>query len=187
MSNKKEVTKKRSVKEEKIDPKNYIYALLAFVGIILLVLYFFKWYQVKEEEKLMNSYLITTSTIASSVNDLNSLSQIIQEAPDSYFIFLGYTKDEEVYNLEKELKKVIDKYNLNDIFYYVDLTQNDANYLESIKKTLNINTLTNVPAIIYVHNGEIKEENILDGVKDTKFKIDDLLSLLDIYEFEVVK
>lgn len=195
MSNKKAVTKKRSndlKKDSKmvVSPQNYLYALIVFVGIILLALYFFKWYQVKKEERLMNSYLITTSTIASSVNDLTSLSQVIKEAPDSYFIYFGYTKDEEVYNLEKDLKKIIDKYKLNDIFYYVNVTElknKDNNYIEEIKSILNIDNLKNIPAVIYVHNGEIKDENILDGVKDTKFKATDLQSLLDIYEFEAIK
>ena len=190
--NVKSANTKRVVKKEdkKINPKNYIYAVLILVGGILLVLYFFKWYDVKQEEKYMTSYLISSKTIESSITELSSLSQIRQEAPSNYFIYFGYTKDEDVYKLEKDLKKVIDKYNINDIFYYFDLTnmmEKDDNYLDKVKENLGISDLDRVPAVIYVKNGQIEKANILDGVKDTKFKAYDLESLLDIYDFETVK
>ena len=183
-TSKKEV--KVSANERYINPINYLYAFLIIVGGILLAIFIFNWYNVKKEEKLLTSYLISSNTIESRISDINSLSQIRQEAPTSYFMYLGFTKDEYVYNFEKDLKKVIDKYKLNDVFYYVDLTdyiEND-NYLETVKNSLNISHLKNVPAIIYVQDGNVK--SVLDGVKDTKLKIADLEELLDIYEFEVI-
>lgn len=188
--NKKNSTLKNKNNIMYVRPKNYLYAFLILVGGILFALYIFEWYQVKKEEKLMNSYLITSKTIESSIEDLNSLNLIRQEAPSSYFIYIGYTNDEDVYNFEKELKRVIDKYKLNDIFYYVDLTElkeNNENYLEEIEKKLEIKDIQNVPAIIYVNEGKILESNILDGIDGTKLKIEDLEKLLDIYEFETVK
>ena len=136
----------------------------------------------------MTSYLITSNTIQNS-NDLNSFSQLIQEMPSSYFIYISYTGNEEVYNLEKNLKMVIDKYNLNDIFYYVDVTNltGKENYLEEIKSSLKLPRLKNVPAIIYVDEGKVLESNILDGIKDTNFKINDLEDLLSVYDYEVIK
>lgn len=185
-------SKKANVKKTNtmlVSPKNYLYAVLVFIGIVLVILYVLKWYQVKRDERLMTSYLISSNTIVSSVSDLDSLNQIMLEAPSSYFIYLGYTNDEEVYNLECNLKNVIDKYNLNDIFYYVDLTNlkgNNKNYLEEIAKKLNINEIKSLPAIIYVTDGKIEKTNILDGVKNTKFKVEDLEKLLEIYEFDIV-
>lgn len=193
MSQKKVVTKKvssKSVKSDRyVNPKNYLYALLILVGGILLVLYIFEWYQVKKEEKLMNSYLITSKTINSKIDDLSSLEQIRQETPSSYFIFLSYTGDEEVYNLEKNLKRVIDKYKLNDMFYYVDVTNlmEQETYLDNIENSLDIQELVRTPAIVYVHEGKILESNILDGVGNTSLKVEDLENLLEIYEFETVK
>ena len=184
------VAKEITQKEKYINPRNYLYALLILVGGILLTLYIFRWYQVKEEERLMNSYLISTNTLSSSINDLNSLKQITQEAPTNYFIYLGFTNDKDEYNLEKDLKKVIDKYKLNDIFYYVDVTklkEEKENYLEEIANSLNISKLESIPAVIYVVDGKINERNILDGVNETNFKIGDLEELLDIYDFDVVK
>ena len=79
---------------------------------------------------------------------------------------------------------------INDIFYYVDLTymvNNDSNYIEKIKEILNISKLNNLPAIIYINEGEILNDNILDGVNNTMLKPEDLEKLLNIYDFEIVK
>lgn len=183
-------TRKTTNKNDKyISPKNYIYAFLILVGGIVLTLYIFEWYQVKQEEKLMTSYLISSNTIESNITDIESLEQITQEAPSSYFIYIGYTGDEDVYNLEKELKRVIDKYKLNDEFYYLDITDlknKNQDYLKEINSKLDVN-LENIPAIIYVKEGKILDSNVLDGVNDTKLKVSDFEQLLDIYEFEIIK
>ncbi len=171
-----------------INPKNYLYAFLILVGGILLAVYIFSWYNVKKEERLMVSYLISSNTIENSIADLNSLSQIRQEAPSSYFIYISYTGDEEVYNLEKGLKKLIDKYGINDIFYYVNLTDlkdKNTNYLEEIAHNLEISSLANLPAIIYVKDGNIVR--VLDGVNNTKLTTEHFKKLLDEYDFEIIE
>ena len=53
--------------------------------------------------------------------------------------------------------------------------------------SLKVKNLENVPAIIYVDNGEIKESDVLDGVNGTMLKVGDLEKLLDIYEDFVFK
>ncbi len=193
MSQKKGVATKSKSNDKSLKKnnyKNYLYACLILVGGIVLALYFYSWHEVKQEEKLMNSYLITSNTIVNKISDLNSLSQIRTEAPSSYFIYLSYTGDEEIYNFEKEIKRVIDKYKLNDIFYYIDITNLKAeneNYLEEIAKSLNIKKLEKVPAIIYVYEGDVLDNNILDGQNEELIKIDDLEKLLDVYDFDTVK
>lgn len=185
----KKTIKQEAVTERYIEPKNYLYAFIILIGGILLILYIFEWYNVKKEEKFMSSYLITSNTINLKITGLETLHQIRQEAPSSYFVYLSYTGDEDVYNLEKGLKRVIDKYKLNDMFYYVDLTdlkENNKDYLKIIGSNLEINTLKNIPAIIYVNNGEILEKNILDGINNTKLKVADLEVLLDVHGFEVI-
>lgn len=171
-----------------VKSQNYIYAFLILAGSIALAVYIFSWYQVKQEEKLMTSYLLSSKTIESVITDMDSLAQIMQETPSSYFIYLGYTNNEEVYELETNLKRVIDKYKLNDIFYYIDVTElmKKDNYLDEIKNKLNLPNLDNVPAIIYVNNGSVKESDVLDGVDGTMLKVNDLEQLIDIYEFNVL-
>lgn len=186
--NMKKKPKLASNKAVKIRPQNYFYAFLILAGSIALAVYIFSWYRVKEEEKLMTSYLISSKTIESTITDLNSVKQIMQETPSSYFIYLGYTNDEDVYQLETNLKRVIDKYKLNDIFYYLDVTElrKDKNYLKELSDVLKVKNLDKVPAIIYVNNGEVKESDVLDGIGNTMLKVADFEQLLDIYEFEVL-
>jgi len=182
--------KSASIKNKNIPSKNYLYALLVLVGGILIVLYIFEWINVRNEEKLMTSYLISSNTINSSIEDFDSLTQVLTETSSSYFIYLGYTGDEDVYQFEKKLKRVIDNYSLSDSFYYFDLTklkEDNDNYLDEVKNKLKVKTLEKVPAIIYVHNGKIEDSNVLDGINNTMLKISDLENLLDIYEFEQVK
>lgn len=189
---KKKVTsskKKRVVDTKKIPLKNYVYAFLVLLGGILIVLYIFEWINVKKEEKLMNSYLITSSTINSKIEDFDSLKQILNETSSSYFIYLSYTGNEDVYKFEQELKKVIDNYGLNDNFYYMDLTKimnDNENYLELVNNNLNIN-IDRVPVIIYVKDGKIEGNNILDGINGTMLKVADVENLLDIYDYELIK
>ncbi len=192
MSQKKvtKVTKSKSSKTKDIPLKNYLYAFLVLLGGILLILYIFEWINVRKEEKLMNSYLITSNTINSKIEDFDSLKQTLNETSSSYFLYLSYTGNEDVYNFEKELKRVIDNYDLSDNFYYMDLTkikENNENYIETIKNELNISDLEKLPAIIYVKNGKIENATVLDGVKETMLKVADLENLLDIYDYELVK
>ena len=181
----KNIKKDTNSNEKYIEPKNYVYALLILVGGILLALYIFEWVNVKKEEKIMNSYLITSKTVEAT--DLESISQSIVEAPASYFIFLSYTDSLSNYNLEKTLKRVIDKYQINDIFYYVDVTDlknENKDYIKVIKKSLDLPDLENVPAIIYVDEGHILEKNILDGDNDNLVTATELENLLEKYEYE---
>ena len=190
---KKAVTNKNNLKRkssQEISFKNYFYAFIVLVGGIFFVLFSFKWFQAKNQERLNTSYLITSNTLVNNIANLEEFKHISQELPSSYFIYLGYTGDENVYNLEKEIKPLIDRYNLNDILYYIDVTDlknKDKDYINTIKNDLNINNLEKVPAIIYVVDGEILESNVLDGVKNTNLKAEDLEQLLLIYDFEESK
>lgn len=178
---------KISANEKKIGLKNYLLAVVIFIGGIGLTLLIFHLYNIKKEERLMISYLISSNTIESSISDLKSLNLIKQEAPSSYFVYLSYTQDEEIYNFERDLKKLIDKYKLNDIFYYVDLTdykEKNDEYMNVVKDSLDTDNLKAIPAIVYIQDGKVVD--VLDGVKNTKLKIADVEKLLDIYEFEAV-
>lgn len=180
---------KKSEELKKVPKVNYIYAFLILVGSILLTFYIFAWINVRKQEKILNSYLIESNTVTSSLELDGSFKQVVQDAPSSYFIYVSYRKDEKIYNLEKDLKRVIDKYKINDIFYYVDITdlkENNSEYLDYVNEKLGVK-LSRVPAIIFVKDGQILDRNILTGVRDTDLKADDLESLLEVYEFEKIK
>ncbi len=171
--------KKINNKTRVIKPQNYLYAAVILIGGILLTFFLAKWYLIKKEEKLSVSYLIKTNTIVSRVQDLNSLSQVLQDAPASYFIYISYTGDEEIYNYEIKMKSIIDKYELNDLFYYVDvsnLIEESNNSLDLINQKLNIDFIKRIPLIIYVENSKINKDNII-YLKDNN--LNNLIKLLN--------
>lgn len=175
---------KKKEENKKVSIKNYILSILILVGGILLVLYIFSWYQVKQEEKYMNSYLISTNTISNQITDLNTLKQVISETPSNYFIFIGYRHDLDEYNIEVELKNIIDNYEIADNFYYIDITDklDDQNYLNNLNSILGTN-INKTPAFIYVREGKILSKNIVTN-SDKGFNINNIKKILEIYEYE---
>ena len=140
--------------------KKYFVGLCIILAIIFLALYFYKWHTVKEQEKYLNSYLIETNTISLEMNDINEISSVLSETPSYYFLYISYTSDEDIYNLEKKLKPLIDEYQLQNNFYFLNITDfKDTNksYKEDIAKALNINKniISDVPIILYFKDGEL--------------------------------
>ena len=140
--------------------KNYVVWFGILICVILGYLYFNMWHQVKEQEKYMNSYLISSNTISLEMTDINEIGSVLSETPNYYFVYISYTKDKNVYNLEKELKPLIDDYSLHNNFYFINVTkikEKDKNYKNKISKELNINEsyVKKVPVILYFKNGEL--------------------------------
>ena len=182
------MVKKKNNDLKKVPLKNYLIALLVLIGGILLIVYIFEWYQVKETEKYMESYLLKSNTITNSIDDVNLYNQVIQEAPNDYFIIIGYSNDEQEYSFEKKLKVIIDDYELNDIVYYIDVTKlkEQDNYLEIINNNLNV-SINNVPAIIFVKNRSINTDNIITKDENGNINLNDFEKILEIYEYEKQK
>ena len=157
--------------------KNYFIAGFTILLVILLSIYFYRWYTVYEEEQTRQSYLIKTNTINMQITNINDIATILTEAPSDYFIYISYTRNKGVLNLEKKLKKVIDKYGLNDSFYYIDATRykNNSEYITKINSKFNTN-IEKLPAIIYVKNNNVENNNIIDSK----------LKIFDISDFEKI-
>ncbi len=140
--------------------KKYLAMLCIILAIIFLALYFNKWNTIKEQEKYYNSYLISTNTISLEMNDINEINSVLSETPNYYFLYISYTNDEDVYNLETKLKPLIDEYQLQNNFYFLNVTdikKENKNYKEDIANTLNINKniISKVPIILYFKDGEL--------------------------------
>ena len=162
------------MKNRYIPLKNYFITASILLIVILLTLYFFKWYKVYQEEQTRESYLLKTNTISMQISNMEDINTILSEAPNEYFIYISYVNSKEVLNLEKKMKKVIDEYGINDIVYYIDVTkikEND-NYLYDLNNNLGLKDykIENTPAIIYIKNDEIKKSNIIQS-NNKLFKI----------------
>ena len=161
--------------------KKYFIGLCIILAIIFLALYFHKWATVKEQEKYLNSYLISTNTISLEMTDIDEISSVLSETPSYYFLYISYTNDEDVYNLEEELKPLIDEYHLQNNFYFLNVTNfKDTNkdYKADIAKALNIeeSIISDVPIILYFKDGELGSSK---GIF-TSLEFKDLLEIQDI-------
>ena len=175
-------------KEKKIAPKRYILALVLFIGVILLTIYIFRWYQVFNEKKITKSYLISSHVITNEINSIDELSSVFAEAPAEYFLYIGYTNDKNVYDMEVDLKKVIRKYELQDQFYYfnVDSIRNEEGYIEKINDALNLKNekINNVPTILYFKDNTLVSGGIINKDEGSLMQASDLEQLLETMEIE---
>ena len=150
---------KKKNKKNNINFKKIFYFILGFLLIIFLIWYIISWKNVKQEEKLMNSYLITSNTLSVEIKDLSETVQVLKESPSEYFVYISYTNDEKIFNFEKKLKKLIDNYNLKDEFYFVNVTniKDDENFYSEINNTFNTKLINNIPCILHFKNNELKK------------------------------
>lgn len=164
--------------------KNYFIAVLIAAFAIFLVLYLFEWYKVKNLEKYGTSYLINSNTINLEIKDYEEIPLVLSETPSDYFIFINYLNVEETYNLEKDLKNVIDEHNLKDIFYYINVTKlkEKDGYLDRLNSALNLdNELESVPTILYYRNNKLAE--VISNDKEI-ISADDLEDIIEKYEID---
>ena len=144
--------------ERYIPIKNYIITAIIILGAILLTFYGFEWYRVIRENKVSTSYLIKEKIISQEIKDLDEIESIFAEAPKTYYVYVSYTGDENIYNMEKDLEKIINDYNLKDKFYYLNITdiKDDKDIKERLNNKLKLDNkkITTIPTIIYYSEGE---------------------------------
>lgn len=165
-----------------IPAKNYILSAVIVVVIIGLTYYAFAWYNVLKQNKVSTSYLVKEKYISNEITDLHEVENIFTEMPDAYFVYISYTGDEKIYNMEKTLKDVIKEYNLGEQIYYLNVTsiKEEPNYLDKINNTLGLKDkkVTKVPTILYFYEGKLVD--MTDSKKDQLLSKSDLEKLLDI-------
>lgn len=168
---------KKKSKKNNINFKKIFYFILGFLLIIFLIWYIISWKNVKQEEKLMNSYLITSNTLSVEIKDLSETIQVLKESPSEYFVYISYTNDEKIFNFEKKLKKLIDNYNLKDEFYFVNVTniKDDENFYSEINDTFNTKLISNIPSILHFKNNELKKVIYNKDLNKTYTEFENLL------------
>ena len=176
-------------KNEKFIPtKNYFVALALVLAAIFLTWYGFAWNKVRQENKVSVSYFVKNNVITKEIDSLEELDSIVQEAPEKYFIYIGYTGDENVYNLEKQLAPIIKEYELNDSFYYLNVTKikNEDNYVDKINEKLGLTDVkvTNVPTVIYFVDGTVSKSGIITTADGNLMTKNDFQKFLDVNKIE---
>lgn len=180
----KEETKQVAEAKHRISKKN-IYIIIGVIIVLAIVgFYIYRWQEIRDEERLNSSYLISSGTISLEIRNLDEVSQILSESPTEYFVLITYTGNEDNYNLEEGIKKIIDDYKLSDSFYYLNIESmiESDNYLARLNTAFNTDKITTVPIILYFRDGELVDTVTRDD--DNVINAGDFQKLLDIYEYE---
>ena len=177
------------VKENSFDFKRYIY----FVGLVLLsfIIIVSVWdiASFYSFENYNRSYLVSSGTIKSKNElSLENANDTLSKVNGDYFIYIGYTNSKDVYKLEKQIKKLVRKYGIENKFYYINVTKllSDPSYIEKINNSLKLIDvkISKVPTIIYVNkDNEIVYNNVLTRNDNNIITIGDFQKLLDTNGF----
>lgn len=189
MKNEKKVVKNKTEVKKESDAKQTIPSKsILIAGAIILVLVLLGFYissvnKEKNLKKLSESYLLKSGTVSLEFKNLDEISPILSESPNEYFVLISYTKDEDTYNLEVGLKNIIDKYKLNDKFYYLNVEgiMNEDNYINRINNAFNTDKIKKVPTILYYKDGSILD--VVERYDNNPINSSDFQKLLDIYGY----
>lgn len=133
---------------------NYIKLFFVISISIVLALLISSIYRNYDNNKNNRSYL--SEYVA--YGEYNDLSSVMMELSDKQFLYVTYIGDKNIFNFEKDLRKVLKKYDLLDNIVMINTTGvvDEEGYVSSLNKNLKITTKKDIklPAIIYYKNGE---------------------------------
>ena len=155
-----------------VPKKNYLYLLIMLIMVVVVTFSIVRIGDSYSNKKLEKSYLYK---YVSEVN-VDEIKNILTEPSSEMFILVTKTNDEDVYNFEKDIKRVIKTRDLRDNFIYIDYT--NKNNLDSLNKILG-SDISKIPAIIYYKNGEFVTS--IDS-SERMLNSGDFEQLLDSYE-----
>ena len=160
--------------------KNILIIVCIVLALILVIFYGYRVNKLKETDTLSKSYLLDSGTVSLEIKNLDEVNQILAESPTEYFVLISYTGNKDTYKLENGLKRILDKYKLNDSFYYLNVKSimDEDNYLNRLNNAFNTDKIKKVPTILYYKNGKIVD------VDNNIINAGDFQKLLDIYGYE---
>lgn len=166
-------------KDKKIPVKNYLIVVLLAVIVVLLTLYINAWYKTYQENKL------SVSPFSGEVEevDLKEISLTFAEM-NEVVLYIGYTNNKSIYDMENRLLKYIKSNDLIDKFIYVDVTDyKKSEYLDILKNTFSDKSeeINEVPLLIFVKNG--KAELVINS-KAGVINTSDIDNIKEKYDLE---
>lgn len=161
--------------------KRYCLATTIILGTILITYLCYLLFIDITDKIYSTSYLEKNNLVKETIN-INNYN--ISNNGD-YFLYISYRGQKDIYNLEKNLKDLIKKYNLQDKFYYIDVTDKLGNkeLLQEINTALKLEAfqVKQVPTIIYFNkNNEVLRNNIITREDNNLIEAADFQKLLDI-------
>lgn len=190
--------KKRNIKKDsKYLKKNqeYIkeYNRYVFIIVVILGLFTISWLgfnlgQEVKDKMLRTSYLVKKRLIKEEYDLQGDLTNLKKLSGD-YYIYISNGGDEKIYDMEKNLAKIIKEYDLKDKIYYlnIDSVKTEYSNVKLINELLELDDIKveKVPTIIYVNkDGKILRNNIITRIDDSLMEAGDFQKLLDINDIK---
>lgn len=164
----------KKTEEEKVIPKkNYIILVVLFVAIIALVLYLCNLYHVYDEHQ--REIPVIRGTLYEIQPD--ELEHFIMENPTTV-IYMCTAANETCRDYEKDLKKLVEKDELQESIIYVNLSNVDQNqFVDSFNAAYpyRVTLKKHYPAFVVFEDGDVTA--MLQANKNEK------LSILDTEQF----
>ncbi len=172
---------KSTKKSTKVNMRKYVNYALLMVAVVLVALIASKFYGMYKDNKLGDS--VFNRMVANIQFD--DIDSAMTELPTDGFILISYTKNQEVKDFEAALKKSVVNNELQNNFYYMDVTDMmlEDGYINTLNKKFNLEDnkkIEEVPAIIYYKDGKLM--TTLTSTKDRMINVDDFSKMLDSYE-----
>lgn len=171
------------MKKKNNKKKNYSLIVLILIGSCVLFIYLFNTFNNYQKEINKNSYL--SRTIGEVKYE--ELDNIFTETSDDYFLYISYVDKDKILDLEKGLKKIILKYNIENNMYFLNVTDKyqEASFYDELNTKLGLkkNKIVSVPAIVYY-----KDKSNLEVISSTNEKIMEASSfenLLKLYKINI--
>lgn len=161
-------------KDRVVPKKNYYILSLLIIMVVVVTFLIFDMNERYQNNKLNESYL---TGYINEVNE-NEINNIMSETTTEFFVLVTETGKEEVYDFERDLKKIIKRYDLRDNFILINYTDKDS--LESLNKKFNSDIKT-IPAILYFKDGVFVKS--IDS-REEMLKAEDFDKLLEEYEIK---
>lgn len=135
-----------------IPPKNYIILIGLIVLVICACFATYNLYNIYEDNKISESPLGNKQLL------YEELKNATKDMEADTFLVISYTQNREVYNNEKNIKKLLTKRNLIDNVLYLDITEYKDNLelpkeMNSILKLSGNLEIKKFPALVYYVNG----------------------------------
>ena len=162
--------------KREIPKKNYYILALLLIGVVVITFAITNILNNIKNNKINSGYI---NKYVSEIQ-YKELDAYLLEPASNTFIYLTITGNEDVYKLEKSLKKLINNYELGSNFIYIDLSDEmvNRNFLDKVNNKFNINA-KNLPIILYYRDGVLIDTILSDN---KVFNVADFQKLLDNYE-----
>ena len=172
--------KKKNEELREVPKKNYYFVLFVSVLVVIITLYIRSFYLNYQSNKTGEGIFYDKSINQINIDDLGYAVDETNEA----ILFVSYN-DPEIEKMERRLYREIERKNLNDKFWYLDVSnymENDE-YIKVLRNKFNNVEIdiNKAPMFIYIKNGVAIE--VVDSEKElVDYKV--LNTLLSKYGIE---